>query len=706
MRFDPSIESPFDFLGEGNRSCLPEATCVLYEQLESKLRQSAVAGFEADVLRSSPLANTLRSEAENLARAEQLAQALEVLVKARFLPQRPPAGQALIPALEARQKLYAGTLSFEAFCGQVREALLELRSEYSYLLMPLKRLTVRLRQAGEEAGCDPFVRAVRQVAPESVLWQGYTQARQDLEERVRSAVTLLREVPPDTLEDVLAHVAAVIKAVELSFVAAGQFVDPVPRLPMGDFRPLESEDNQLDRLNRAYYRLRGAEIYEDFVTAVSHDSLQARADAHAFRNDLRRLQAHDGPVHVLEVGVGGGQYAADFLQECQKIGGEWSPLPFYRRLTYVMGDISPAMLRDALGSQKTDNVQVVGLDELSTYAPYHLQRYNELFDDLPACSVLYNDPQGKLYRAELRGTFPEGMLPEGVTLEELAAWMDAADLERLTPVGVETLALIDWDVRFVPCVLAEFPGGELLKAEELPRDRLIPLNGGGVQFLRGALERSGLGAIRLFDYGLGDFEQCAGTYTAANQIVRRYGASATRDVLFPLLQRVAEQSGRQARIQRLEEFIAESMGEAPSAFRFLMGIEGGNLVSRVASGAEAPFPLTALKHYSEIAAHPGQDYSRWLAELREKGWLDLCQPEGAQAGTNLERLAIDLDFAVNSAFRRCCEGLLREDAAWLVGAAMKAEVKSALERIGYASEAIDRQLAHPTSGKFWVLSVS
>ncbi len=679
---------------------------VFYEQLESKLRDSAVAAFEADVLQSSPLGATLRSEGENLARATQLAHALEVLVKARFLPQRPPAGQALGPALDARQQLYAGNLSSEAFCGHVREALLELRSEYSYLLMPLKRLVTRLRQAGEEAGCDPFVRAVRQLNPESALWQGYVAARQELETRVGSAVALLREVPPDTLEDVLTHVASVIKAVELAFVVAGQFVDPIARVPMGEYRALETDDNQLDRLNRAYYRLRGAEIYQDFVTAVSHDTLQARADAHAFRNDLRRLQAHDGPVTVLEVGVGGGQYAADFLDECKKIGGDWSPLPFYARLTYVMGDISPAMLRDALGTQRSDKVEVVGLEELSRHSPYALQRYNELFDDLPSTSILYHAPDGQLYRAELRGTFPEGMLPEGVTVEELAAWMEAADLEQLAPVGVETLALIDWDVRFVPCVLAELAGGELLTADELPRDRLIPLNGGGVAFLDGALERSGSGSIRIFDYGLGDIQQCAGDYAAANQIVRRYGASATRDVLFPLLQRVAAQKGRQAKVWRLEEFIADSMGDSPLAFRFLMGIEGGNLVTQVASGPNAPFPLKALRYFQEISQHPGEDYPAWIAELREKGWLELSQPPGSYAGTLLEQLALDLDFAVNSAFRRCCEQLLREDAAWLTRADAKAEVKAALERIGYRSDAVDRQLAHPNSGKFWVLSIS
>lgn len=674
--------------------------------MEALLRQSAVAAFEADVLQSSPLANTWRTEPENLARAEQLAGALEVLVKIRFLPQRPPAGQALTPALEGRQKLYAGELSPEAFCGLVRESLLELRSEYSYLLMPLKRLVGRLTRAGEGAGCDPFVRAVRQVAPESALWKGYLSARQELEERVRAAVTVLREVPPDALDDLLAHVGSVLKAVELAFVMAGQFVDPVNRLPMGDFRPLEGEDNQLDRLNRAYYRLRGAEIYEDFVTAVSHDRLQARADAHAFRNDLRRLEAHDGPISVLEVGVGGGQYAADFLDECKKIGGEWSPLPFYSRLTYVMGDISPAMLEDALGSQRSDQVVVVGLDQLSSRAPYALQRYNELFDDLQACSVLYHSPAGELYRAELRGTFPEGLLPEGVALEELASWMESADLERLHPVGVETLTLVDWDVRFVPCSLSELPGGELLALDELPRDSLIPVNGGGVTFLQGALERSGNGSVRIFDYGLGGLEQTAQDYPSANQIVRRYGASATRDVLFPLLQRVAERQGRQARVLRLEEFIAEMMGETPLAFRFLMGIEGGNLVTRVASGPEAPFPLTSLRHYQEIAAHPGQDYHVWVSELSQRGWLDLGQPPGRHTGSLLEQLALDLDFAVNSAFRRCCERLLREDAAWLVGSPAREAVRQALLQIGYLDEAVDRQFTHPTFGKFWVLSIA
>ncbi len=679
---------------------------MLYDQLVLLLRQSGWAAFEAEVLQTSELGRTLRSEPDNLEQARQLALALQVLATVRFLPQRPPAGQALAPALQARLELHAGKLSFDEFLRVLRESLLDLRGQYSYLLLPVKRLAARLRAAGEDAGCDPFVKAVRQVAPESALWRGYEETRARLEERVQAAGLLLREVAPDPLDELLFHVSSVIKSVELAYVCAGLFVDPSPREALGELQPLEREDNQLDQLNRAYYRLRGAEIYEDFVTAVSHDSLQARSDAYWFRNDLRRLQASDGPVTVLEVGVGGGQFAADFLEECKKLGGEWSSLPFYERLSYVMGDISPAMLRDALErSGRTQKVEVVGLDELAARGPYALQRYNELFDDLQECSILYVDPAGSLYRAELCGTFPAGLLPEGVKGSDLASWLEEAWLEPLGMLGVDQLALIDWEVRFVPCQLSELPGGELLDPNELPRDRLIPFNGGGVKFLRQALERAGNGSVRIFDYGLGSLQESAGDYAQANQIVRRYGASATRDVLFPLLERVVSAAGREVRLLRLEEFIAEVMGEAPLAFRFLMGIEGGNLVSQVASGQQAPFPLQALRHYDQIAALECTSYLDWVAELERRGWLKLGHPPCEGPGSPLERLGLDLDFAVNSIFRSLCESLLSKDVAWLTGAQARAEVRVLLERVGYLGEAVEQALAHPTWGKFWVLAI-
>ncbi len=679
---------------------------MLYDQLIPLLRQSGWAAFEAEVLQTSELGRRLRSEPDNLQEARRLAMALQVLATVRYLPQRPPAGQALAPALQARLELHSGRTTVPAFLNTLRESLLDLRGQYSYLLLPVKRLAVRLKAAGEDAGCDPFVKAVRQVAPESALWRGYEETRARLEERVQAAGLLLREVAPDSLDELLCHISSVIKSVELAYVCAGLFVDPSPREALGELRPLEREDNQLDRLNRAYYRLRGADIYEDFVTAVSHDKLQARADAYWFRNDLRRLQASDGPITVLEVGVGGGQYAADFLEECQKLGGEWSSLPFYERLTYVMGDISPAMLRDALErSGRTQKVEVVGLDELSSRGPYALQRYNELFDDLQECSILYVDPAGQVHRAELCGTFPAGLLPEGVKTTDLASWLEEAWLEPLGMLGVDQLALIDWEVRFVPCQLSELPGGELLDPAELPRDHLIPLNGGGVKFLRQALERAGRGSLRIFDYGLGSLQESAGDYAQANQIVRRYGASATRDVLFPLLERVVKAVGRRVRLLRLEEFIAEAMGESPLAFRFLMGIEGGNLVSQVASGPQSPFPLQALRHYEQIAALECSSYPDWIAELERRGWLRLGQPPCDGPGSPLERLGLDLDFAVSSVFRSLCESMLASDVTWLTGAQARAEVKVLLERVGYRGEAVESALLHPSWGKFWVLAV-
>ncbi|MEW6280770.1 MAG: hypothetical protein AB1758_19295 [Candidatus Eremiobacterota bacterium] len=697
------------------------AGVTTYISVESSLLDNWLAAEQADALLGAPVGRLLRELWEPWPEsvrdsATRLARGLVLLEQALRLPLRGTAPQALEPSMAARQSVLESASTqvlaerVDAFLETLGNGLIELRNEVSYQLMPLRRLVARLNQAGEFAGMDPFVAAVARVAPESALVAGYRDARARLEERVRAALVVFRVPPGGTPEERLELATAAVKAVESAYVVAYMFCDPLPRVPLGDFRPLEGEDNALDLLNRAYYRLRGAGIYSDFITAVSHDNLQARADAARFREDLVRQAAREGPLHVLEVGVGGGRFAADFLRACERIGGDRSLFPFYHRLRYVMGDLSPAMLRDALAQQpERDRVQVLGLDELDRMAPYALQRYNELFDDLTQCSILYRDPGGRLYRSEVRGTYPAALLPEGVSPEALADWLDRTDLDALGRLGVEALVPLDFEVRLVPCGADALPlGAFLVELLGDRRDVLFPFPIGGARFLEQSLDRAGdRGKVRIFDYGLASMDSAAHDYGSALQIVRRYGASATRDVLFPLLEAVAHRVGKPTRLVRLEEFIREATGEQPIPVRYLAGIEGEARVTPLCS--RGLFPLTALRHHVDLLARAAQggDYSAFLAEAQARGWVRLGVPgfDAVWAGTLLDRLAVDLDFSLNALFRRHALGLLSEDVPWLTGPAARKAVEQDLSRLGFDLVQVRSVLDRPEFGHFWVLEV-
>lgn len=574
--------------------------------------------------------------------------------------------------------------------SSLEEGLVDLRAHYAGLNASLRRLTNRIRDT-ESAGMDPLARAVADLDPESPLGlPGYREVRRQLEVLVGRCTELLREAPLNH-DEWLRHIAVVVKTFELTHATAGNFCDPGPRARLGEaFIPLDEPGNVLDQTNLVYYRLRGSTIYEDFITAVSHDPLQAQADAMRFCSQVGNLP---DPLRVLEVGVGGGQYAADFRADCARRLG--------RPVHYCMGDISPAMLKDALAHSPTSrDITVLGLDELNRLAPYALQRHNELFTDLPCAAVLYADKQGKLYRATVRGTFPEALLTPEVSAEKLHEWMTAAELEPLGRFGVETLEHVDWEVRFEPFECDD-------PALEGRSDELFSYQNGPAQFFRESLERAHY--LRIVDYGIPDLSGAARTYEEAVQVIRRYGASATRDLLFDMFARIAREAGRPARVVRLEQFVAETTGQHPVFLRLLAGVEGSSHVSRVVSGPVAPFPLKSLAHFEEIARLAGtvEDYSAFLDRLQQAGRVRLSMPgvDWPHVSSNLEKLAIDLDFEVNAIFRRPAIALLKDHVPWFTDEQLKRELTAEMVELGFAEPAVVQELTSPTFGRFWVLEV-
>ncbi|MCE7871859.1 hypothetical protein DYH09_15975 [bacterium CPR1] len=572
----------------------------------------------------------------------------------------------------------------------LEEGLVELRAHYAGLNASLRRLLNRIRNT-ESAGIDPLARAVAELDPESPLGlPGYREVRRQLEALVGRCTELLREVPLST-EEWLRHIAVVVKTFELAHATAGNFCDPGPRARLGEtFIPFDEPGNVLDQTNLVYYRLRGSTIYEDFITAVSHDPLQAQADAMRFCSQVGSLP---DPLRVLEVGVGGGQYAADFRADCARRLG--------RPVHYCMGDISPAMLKDALAHSPTSrDIEVLGLDELNRLAPYALQRHNELFTDLPCAAVLYADKQGKLYRATARGTFPEALLTPEVSAEQLHAWLTAGELEPLGRFGVQTLEHVDWEVRFEPFECDD----PALKGRS---DVLFSYQNGPARFFRESLERAHY--LRIVDYGIPDLSGAARSYEEAVQVIRRYGASATRDLLFDMFARIAQEAGRPARVVRLEQFVAETTGQYPVFLRLLAGVEGTSRVSRVVSGPTAPFPLKSLRHFEEIASLAGtiEDYTAFLDRLQQQGWVRLSMPgvDWPHVSSNLEKLAIDLDFEVNAIFRRPAIELLKDHVPWFTDEPLKQRLAAELVELGFAQEPVLQELRNPTFGRFWVLEV-
>lgn len=568
------------------------------------------------------------------------------------------------------------------------EGYVELRANYAGLSASLRRLVNRIKGT-ESAGIDPLARAVADIDPESPLGlPGYRESRRQLETLVERCSELLRAAPM-TLEEWTEHIAVLVKVFEQAHMVAGFFFDPSPRALLSEkWIPLDEPGNILDVTNEFYYRLRGSTIYEDFITAVSHDPLQAQADAARFCQHVPSLP---DPLRVIEVGVGGGQYAADFRGECRR--------RLTRPVQYCMGDISPAMLKDALShSPQSRDITVLGLDELNSLAPYALHRHNELYTDLPCAAVLYADKNGKLYRAEVRGTFPEQLLTGEVTAEKLSGWIDAMDLDSLRAFGIETLEHVDWEVRFVPWECDD----PALRGRQ---DELFSYQNGPMQFFRESMERALW--LRIVDYGIPDLSGAARTYEELVQVIRRYGASATRDLLFDYFAREAEKAGRPARVVRLEEFVAETTGQRPVFLRWLAGVDGNARVSRVVSGPLAPFPLSALKHSEDLKTLEAPTYSEWLRMAQERGWVGLTMPgvDWPHVRTYLEKLAVDLDFEVNAIFRRPMIEYLKDHVPWFTDDVVKKRLTGEMEALGFAREPVAQELHQPTFGRFWVLEV-
>ncbi len=570
----------------------------------------------------------------------------------------------------------------------LQEGYVELRSHYAGLSAALRRLVNRIKGT-ECAGIDPLAKAVADIDPESPLGlPGYRAHRRQLEALVGRCGEILREAP-ETPEEWHHHMGVLVKTFEMAHAVAGGFCDPSPRAYLSDkWIPLDEPGNILDVTNEVYYRLRGSTIYEDFITAVSHDPLQAQADAARFCQHVPSLP---DPLRVIEVGVGGGQYAADFRAECRR--------RLTRPVQYVMGDISPAMLKDALShSPASKDITVLGLDELNKLAPYSLHRHNELYTDLPCAAVLYADKAGKLYRAEVRGTFPEQLLTEKVTAERLGRWMDAIELEPLGEFGVETLEHVDWEVRFVPFECDD----EALQGRS---DELFSYQNGPAQFFRESMERATW--LRIVDYGIPDLSGASRTYEEAYQVIRRYGASATRDLLFDMFARIAQKAGRPARVVRLEDFVAETTGQRPVFLRLLAGVDGSAHVSKVVSGPAAPFPLRYLEHYEELRQLEAPGYAEFLQTAEAKGWVHLTMPgvDWPHVSTNLEKLAVDLDFEVNAIFRRPMIEFLKDHVPWFTDELVKKRLTGEMMELGYARGPVAQELHQPTFGRFWVLEV-
>lgn len=568
------------------------------------------------------------------------------------------------------------------------EGYVELRSYYSGHCVTLRRLVNRIKDS-ECAGIDPLAKAVADIDPESPLGlPGYREMRRQLQVLVDRCVELLRQVP-ETPEEWHHHMGVLVKTFEQAHALAGMFCDPSPRALLSEkFIPLDEPGNILDQTNEVYYRLRGSTIYEDFITAVSHDPLQAQADAVRFCQHVPTLP---DPLRVIEVGVGGGQYAADFRAECRR--------RLTRPVQYVMGDISPAMLRDALAhSPQSRDITVLGLDELNKLAPYSLHRHNELYTDLPCAAVVYADKSGKLYRAEVRGTFPEMLLTPEVTAEKLGRWMDAVELDPLGTFGVETLEHVDWEVRFVPFACDD-------PALQGRSDELFSYQNGPAQFFRESLQRAKW--LRIVDYGIPDLSGAARTYEETVQVIRRYGASATRDLLFDMFARIAREAGRPARVVRLEEFVAETTGQRPVFLRLLAGVDGDARVSRVVSGPLAPFPLTSLTHYDDLRGLSAPTYEEFLAQAFERKWVHLTLPgvDWPHVSSHLERLAVDLDFEVNAIFRRPMIELLKDHVPWFTDDVLKKRLTGEMVALGFSPEKVAAELHTPSFGRFWVLEV-
>ncbi len=335
---------------------------------------------------------------------------------------------------------------------------------------------------------------------------------------------------------------------------------PPPNLrPLGDFQPA---DFWQTHVNAIFYGIQGPGIHDHFQTFVSRDHRLAHALAEQFFDSVTQSPIN-GPLHIMEWGVGNGNLAGSFLS-CLKIRDSEGRV--YPRLRYSLCDFSEEILKgarlqprleDHLG--QTDFIHMdAEADDVTPDSPVHQIISNEIWDDL-ATKVL----------VKLDGQFLEEFLQpyldpthSPLPFDEFAEVFKDKNLEQLKSLPA-FLDKIHWKRTLRKTDIANLPHADEIKTHfENIDDRIpVPVNTGAFQTLKRAndlLAESSLGYTG-FDYGMLGFEELN---RVGRPYFKLYGGQYTNMVNFPLLKTVGEGLGfSHTTLEPQQAFVSSQMGE-------------------------------------------------------------------------------------------------------------------------------------------------
>lgn len=290
-------------------------------------------------------------------------------------------------------------------------------------------------------------------------------------------------------------------------------------------------------VNSVYYRSKGVRLYNDFSTKVSRCSKISVANAFDFYGHLSALQEKNSlpdEIIVHEYGIGDGAFAAAFLETMKSMDKKLRE-SFYPRLHYVLGDISPKLLKQASESKALSVhngvTEFIELD--ATRLPFRKSnvsyvRSNEVWDDLP--TLLVQKKNGELLEALValnRGAaeYSPRLLDEKLLNEIPVCWFNNLPESYVFPVPTGALSCL----------------GECLRI----------------------LDKRQGAYIDVYDYGFNSFDEMLSEPSELwnSFLVREYGTQLTVDVNFLFLSMFAAQRGFNTDFSTIAEYLGHALGE-------------------------------------------------------------------------------------------------------------------------------------------------
>jgi SAM-dependent MidA family methyltransferase len=302
--------------------------------------------------------------------------------------------------------------------------------------------------------------------------------------------------------------------------------------------------------NREYYTRKGGRIYSDFITYANSDGKIAECNAIEFCKKFGKKKNK----RVLEIGVGNGNFAAEFLKKANAVAPGM-------KIDYTLADISEKMLfaaekRLQKGGFAAKTIHSDATKVEFAHSSFDYVRLQELLTDLP--SSIFVLCEGRVF--------------------EVAYGKDG---------GASGLCFVDEKTSaFVEPVLSR-----------LGENYFVPFNFAACELVVKLYDAIAPGGyVDIFDYGFANADDLL-PYDMWNQsIVREYGGQLTVDLNIPLLLSFAKSAGFEADVQLQKEYVERVLGEK------VMGVQkknGLHYMTKKELGKEGGKKENLLDNYEE-----------------------------------------------------------------------------------------------------------